>query len=585
MDSRPAAGPGASRDLAMLLGLAATWPLAGAVLWTAASLAGGRPTRFWDWPVVGARAYLSSDRGQLEPWHWVGAPVVASGDRFWLAVAVTGLAPLAAAAIGAGLARRLSPPGRILPPVTRWALPWDLGRLALCRPCPGRLSVGRRGLLLLAAERGESLLVIGPTQSGKSTALCVPAILEWRGPVLAISVKRDLVDLTAGWRQRQGRVQIYDPARATNLPATTWSPHAGCHSFELAWRMAGWMSETIDRRGDGEWAHWRDAGHRLLAVALYAGCRLDRPMSQIRAWVDDASGDSLADALDAVVDCEPEAAQVLTSVLERPAKERGSCFSVTQRLLSVFLERTVAASASSSEFEPRSFLVGGDNTLYLVAPIQDQRRLSSLFVGLVMSVANEAAAVAQATPGGRLERPLLLVLDECANTAPIEQLPQYLSTGHSQGISIVAIFQDYAQMRGRYGDLADTIANNSRAKLFLSGIADPKTLEVATQLVGQEQYLERTRGRSGPQASSSWTTRQRALLPPDRLRQLRPGTALLVYRHLRPAVIRLRPWFRSAELRGRAQSRFVPGADRIVASPAPSTPGRHFPSGHRTRRR
>jgi type IV secretory pathway TraG/TraD family ATPase VirD4 len=230
----------------------------------------------------------------------------------------------------------------------------------------------------------------------------------------------------------------------------------------------------------------------------------------------------------------------------------------------VFLERSVAESASGSEFEPRSFLLSGEHTLYLVAPIQDQRRLASLFTGLIMSIVNEAVSLAQAGPEGRLQRRLLLVLDECANTAPIEQLPQYLSTGHSQGISVVAIFQDYAQIRGRYGELADSVTNNSRAKLFLSGIADPKTLEVAGQLVGQESYVERTLGFSGPQSNSSWTWRQRALLPPDRLRQLRPGSALLLYRHLRPAIIGLQPWFRSRWLRRRACLSFVPGATRVL---------------------
>jgi type IV secretion system protein VirD4 len=489
---------------------------------------------------------------------------VVSPTLFW--TVACGLLAASAVVPGAGarLAAALAGQAGLLPPLTRWAQPWEIGRLLTRQGTPARVSLGRRGLLRLAAEAGESVLVIGPTQSGKSTSICIPAILEWQGAVVAISVKRDLVDRTAGWRQRQGRIHIYDPARATNLPAMTWSPHAGCQTFELAWRMAGWMSESIDKRGDGEWAHWRDAGHRLLAVALYAGRRLDRPMAEVRAWVDDAGGEQLRHALDSVSGCAPEARQVLASILERPAKERGSCFSVTQRLLSVFLERSVAESAWGSEFEPRTFLVSGEHTLYLVAPIQDQRRLASLFMGLIMSIVNEAAALAQASPQGRLQRGLLLVLDECANTAPIEQLPQYLSTGHSQGISVVAIFQDYAQIRARYGDLADSVANNSRAKLFLSGIADPKTLGVAGQLVGQEDYLERTHGVSGAQSSSSWTWRQRPLLPPDRLRQLRPGTALLLYRHLRPAVIGLRPWYRCRRLRRRACLSFVPGATRVL---------------------
>jgi hypothetical protein len=40
----------------------------------------------------------------------------------------------------------------------------------------------------------------------------------------------------------------------------------------------------------------------------------------------------------------------------------------------------------------------------------------------------------------------------------------------------------------------------------------------------------------------------RRLLPPEALRQLKPRYGLLVYGHLPPVRIRLRPWFRSRRL-------------------------------------
>ena len=57
---------------------------------------------------------------------------------------------------------------------------------------PGaRVASGRR---LVAAERAQSVLVFGPTQSQKTTGFAVPAILGWAGPVVAASVKTDLLD-------------------------------------------------------------------------------------------------------------------------------------------------------------------------------------------------------------------------------------------------------------------------------------------------------------------------------------------------------------------------------------------------------
>jgi hypothetical protein len=49
-------------------------------------------------------------------------------------------------------------------------------------------------------------------------------------------------------------------------------------------------------------------------------------------------------------------------------------------------------------------------------------------------------------------------------------------------------------------------------------------------------------------ASLTQSTAYRRLLPPEALRQLKPRRGLLVYGHLPPVQIRLRPWFRSHRL-------------------------------------
>jgi type IV secretory pathway TraG/TraD family ATPase VirD4 len=93
----------------------------------------------------------------------------------------------------------------------RWASRRDLRPLMIGAPEPGRLVLGVAQGRLVAADAGHSLLVVGPTQSFKTTGLAVPALLEWRGPILAASVKGDLLRDTVAWRESQGRVWIYDP--------------------------------------------------------------------------------------------------------------------------------------------------------------------------------------------------------------------------------------------------------------------------------------------------------------------------------------------------------------------------------------
>jgi hypothetical protein len=66
-----------------------------------------------------------------------------------------------------------------------WAGGRELRLLTVGEPEPGRVILGRTpGVFgrLLAAEDCHSVLVFGPTGSYKTSALVIPAVLEWSGP-------------------------------------------------------------------------------------------------------------------------------------------------------------------------------------------------------------------------------------------------------------------------------------------------------------------------------------------------------------------------------------------------------------------
>ena len=109
----------------------------------------------------------------------------------------------------------------------RWARRHDLRPLLLdhAAPHPGRLALGtmhgRIHSALLVAEQAQSVVVVGPTQSGKTTALAVPAILAWEGPVVAASVKSDLMRDTRRQRNERGRVWCIDPTGSTGARSSS----------------------------------------------------------------------------------------------------------------------------------------------------------------------------------------------------------------------------------------------------------------------------------------------------------------------------------------------------------------------------
>jgi type IV secretion system protein VirD4 len=223
-----------------------------------------------------------------------------------------------------------------------------------------------------------------------------------------------------------------------------------------------------------------------------------------------------------------------------------------QQIIGGYLDPVVAASSDRADIDVRRLLDGGAHTLYVSAPPRDQDRLRPIFatvVGQVIAAVYEHAAATKRP----LDPPLLVVLDEAANIAPVEDLPTIASTAASMGIQLVTVFQDLAQIKGRYGDATNTIVNNHRAKLLLPGVSDVDTLELVSRLAGDEEIDRDSVTTDATGRRSSTTAGQfRRLLPLEAARQLPPNHGVLLYGSLRPVRVRLRPWFKDRALRRRA---------------------------------
>jgi type IV secretion system protein VirD4 len=259
-------------------------------------------------------------------------------------------------------------------------------------------------------------------------------------------------------------------------------------------------------------------------------------MSDVVRWVDTQEVGVVADVLERAG--VGEALDAGRATWCRDDRTRSSVYTTAETVLAPFAHRP--AQATAEPFEPRH-LLGGPHTVFLCSPAHDQRRLRGYFTALTQQVLTHAFAAA--TRAGRpLDPPLLVVLDEAAHIAPLPELDGLAATCASHGIQLVTVWQDLAQVKGRYGARAPTVLNNHRAKLFLPGIADPDTLEYASRLIGDEEVAQPSVTRDGRGARSTTSAPiARRLLPPDQLRCLSRGSAVLVYGTLPPARLRLWP--------------------------------------------
>ncbi len=225
----------------------------------------------------------------------------------------------------------------------------------------------------------------------------------------------------------------------------------------------------------------------------------------------------------------PEAMDAARSAFGKEERQRSSIYTTVETILEPFAATTGPAagpwggSAPGRSVVDPARLVGGDNTLYLCAPAHDQRRLTPLFVSVVRQIIEHVYDKVTLTHQP-IDPPLLVVLDEAANIAPLADLDALAATAAGHGVQLVTVWHDLAQITARYGARATTVVNNHRAKLFLSGISDPSTLDYASHLIGDEEVLLPATthgGRGGPSTTRSPTTRR--LAPPDALRRIAPG--------------------------------------------------------------
>ncbi len=449
----------------------------------------------------------------------------------------------------------------------RFAKRGDLRELQVTGAQAGRVTLGTHKGRLIASERRASVLVLGPSQSGKTTGLVVPALLEWPGPVLSTSVKSDVVHDTHTARANRGTVHVFDPTGSTGLEHTPWSPVAAASTWEGARRTAARLlgvGEGGAARSSDD-AFWRPAGARYLAPLLLAAAYGERGMSEVLSWV---AGTEEQEPSELLSDCKTPGAkpalQALESVWEADARFRSSLIQTVATALDAWQEPGIAAATTGESRIDTSWLLEGENTLYLIAPADEQRRLRGLFTALVADIA--AGAFRRSAQSGKpIDPPLLLALDEAANIAPLPQLDELASTGPGQGVQLLTVLQNVSQASDRWGrERAETILANHRARVFCSGIGDRATLEYLRHTLGEEELKRHSTSRSGPLRSGSKTTSSdfRPLATPDRVRQMQSTQALLVYGRLPPAWLSLRPWYAHPAL-------------RTIAAGAPTTPPPH----------
>jgi len=425
----------------------------------------------------------------------------------------------------------------------------------------GRL-VGRGNRWVYQGWRDLGVYVFG-TGRGKTSGLVIRHMIEAPGAAIMTSNKVDGVRETLAGRGGRGTSFIFDPNRIYRreaLPDFVFNPldyiQNAADARELAAIFEASTRKASDRGGDSQ---FDTAGRDMLAYFFLAAALEHEPLSQVFAWLARAEGHIPEQILKQHGKKGP--ASTIEGILGWPEKTKGSVYATAQRMASALADDDLLAWTDAPgvrSFNPEEFISSSD-TLILLSK-DGEGSGGAILTALVRTICKTAEQTAQ-NNGGRLNVPLVMELDECANIVRWPELPSVYSYYGSMGIILNAYFQSRAQAIDAFGkDGWQTLWDAAANRVYGGGSGDEDFLRALAALIGDHDEVTygSSTSRDG-QTSTSTNTRKVNTLDVAALGSLPEWRAVLFTSKCRPVMVDTVPWFRDKALKT-AISRPIPSA-------------------------
>ena len=442
----------------------------------------------------------------------------------------------------------------------KWLLIWEASGGRLFR---------RRGLLvgdwikLLPVYGGQDghALTVAPTGRGKGTCSIIPNLLRQRFIVLIDPGGENTAVAIKGWRERGYDVQVLNPwgmhgVAPWALPQHRFNPLSilDPKSTDFA-SDASLMAEMLITRGrseGGSTAYFKDeaeSGIRAMLMHLVttedaARCHLgtlrDWIMMGGRPW--DALIDSMIRNKASGGVIAREAEQLRRRKDQAP--EEFSAIVSTMKQDTNFLDDPVMRGALAANDADFSVLKGQREgqrvkgaVVSVVIPLQ-YLRTHAAYARLAIAV---ALWQMQRTPIAR-ER-VLFVLDEFPALGRMDRIANGLAELRKYRVWLWPIIQDLSQLKKLYDQSWATFLSNASVKQWF-GTADLETARYVSDCCGDGTVLAES-----PEGHKSYIRRR--LVMPDEVQFLPVDRQVVMMGNLRPANIRLTPYWERPEFSGR----------------------------------
>lgn len=398
----------------------------------------------------------------------------------------------------------------------------------------------------------DQLAVYAPTGGGKSLHVMIAACIDAPGALVATSTSPEILDAIVEPRSGMGRVWVFDPLDMAKWPEPMiWNPVAGAQDSELAVSRGNAFAAgfSADESADSANPFFRTAAGIIMARLLHAAALAGQPIESVLAWAMELERSTEArDILNTEPGAEVMWAKTLEAAVEGADETVDSVRMTLGQKIEPLLSRKVLRQLTPvpgvALFDPAAFVRSKD-TLILMTDDNADTNVAPLSTMLLNEVVSAAKRVAAVSPTGRLDPILRIVGDEYCNVAPIPKTPGYLTNSRGFGIQWFLAFQSMAQILMCWGEGGGrALMAGLNVSLILGGLQDEQALERFSVLVGSTDITQVSASLDAGNTISGHnisTTEQR-VMPPEKIRELPMGQALVIYRNAPAMIVDLSPW-------------------------------------------
>lgn len=421
-----------------------------------------------------------------------------------------------------------------------------------------RLGVDSPGLPIAKTLSGEMLYsgwenvcvdIWGP-RTGKTTSRAIPGILSAPGAVLITSNKRDVVDATRGVREDLGDVWVFDPQQvAQEPPAWWWNPLSYVSDDVKARKLAQhFASGSRDEKAKTD-AFFDEAAQDLLAALLLAAAVNNDPITHVYRWLTREMDDEPVSILrrEGFI----QMAQNVEGVISAPDRQRGGVYGVARQMANCLTSQAVLEWITPAEdrterrpqLVPKDF-VQGNNTLYSLSK-EGAGTAGPLVTALTVATVEAAEEMAIAA-GGRMDTPMVVMLDEAANVCRWAELPNLYSHYGSRGIVVCTILQSWSQGVAVWGQEGmRKLWSAANIKVYGGGVSEAQFLSELSQLIGDYTYtnVSRSYSRHHGTSSSVDVDRKDRIMDISDLAALPRGRAVVFASGAPAVLVKVTPWY------------------------------------------